>query len=519
VSFSPFNDVDPLGLPDFAVQSFGAGESPVSAGGHLSVTYSVKNIGTATGAEVPFVINLVQPVVEGTPIEVQIGAGSIPSLPPGATITQTNSDAVVPASLAPGTYSIRFVVGSDPIFPDADLTNNTGASPIIVPRPSLIRVCARTITTTPQTVPTLSLAMQYVGEGGTVRICDGVYSVFDVGLNAKSLTIEGEGPGLPTLEVGDHNGVFFMNSPTPISTVVTLRKLRFHGGTSSNVTVAGHYGALLIDQVEFHPPSGAFGNSPSGLGVYLATGNGVTVQNSTFIGGARGVHEFNSTNVVVVNNSFSGQSDWAIIGDTGSVGDFTAIGNTITHVPYGVGIFRTGGPGTYKILNNSISVDLSEQSWTAIAVQHGTAEIRGNTITGVGGNLDPATRSSWPLRDGIWVSDSSSATISNNALSSAYVGFNISNGSNVHGRDNIVTNVSQGLQVFNTNTVAITRSDFSNYTTALITDSASGIAVCNWWGSTEGPQGIAPWYSTAIYAPWSTSPIANEPTVTCGSIP
>jgi hypothetical protein len=129
---SPFNDLDPEGLPDFAVQSFTVGEGMVLAGGHVTVSYSVRNIGTATGASVPFAIRLVRDDGELGIFEEDIGTGSISSLVPGETASGTTSDATIPASVSPGVYSIRLVVGSNETFPDANIENNTSTSTVAV---------------------------------------------------------------------------------------------------------------------------------------------------------------------------------------------------------------------------------------------------------------------------------------------------------------------------------------------------------------------------------------------------
>jgi alpha-tubulin suppressor-like RCC1 family protein len=123
-SFSAFNDVDSVGRPDIAVQSFDVPAGPVPAGNHFTVAYSVTNIGKATNAAVPFAIRLRFPIAGGLFSSVEIGGGTLPSLVPGATYGQVNVDAVIPATLPSGSYTVRFIVASDPTFPDANFANN-----------------------------------------------------------------------------------------------------------------------------------------------------------------------------------------------------------------------------------------------------------------------------------------------------------------------------------------------------------------------------------------------------------
>ena len=133
---SPFNVVDPLGLPDLAVQSFNVAPTSVLAGAHVTLSYAVKNIGTASGPTVPATIFLTPPpVVEGPPPDAQqIGSITIPPLVPGATDTRTDVVVTIPQPLPPGTYHISLVVGSDPVFPDADPTNNSASTVLTINR-------------------------------------------------------------------------------------------------------------------------------------------------------------------------------------------------------------------------------------------------------------------------------------------------------------------------------------------------------------------------------------------------
>jgi hypothetical protein len=128
IDTSPFNDVDPLGLPDLAVQSFSVAPTSVLAGAHVTLSYTVKNIGTATGGSVPATVFLTPPTGR------QIGLISIPLLVPGATDTRTDVVVTIPQPLPPGTYHISLVVGSDLAFPDSDPTNNSASAVLTINR-------------------------------------------------------------------------------------------------------------------------------------------------------------------------------------------------------------------------------------------------------------------------------------------------------------------------------------------------------------------------------------------------
>ena len=136
--FSPFNDVDPLGRPDRAVQSFtatpvcGLLECLVHPGTHMTLNYTVANIGTAaTGDGVPGIIELV-PVGEGSPFLIGgFGVGQL--YPGGSPFVMTNQDVTIPIGASPGDYFIKLTVGIG-FFPEvpADLINNRDSIPVTI---------------------------------------------------------------------------------------------------------------------------------------------------------------------------------------------------------------------------------------------------------------------------------------------------------------------------------------------------------------------------------------------------
>jgi hypothetical protein len=137
-SFSPFNDVDPDGRPDRAVQTLTAApvcgplECLVHPGSHMTLNYSVANIGTAaTGDGVPGLVQLV-PVGAGTTYLIGgFGVGQL--YPGGSPFVMTNEDVVIPIDAAPGDYTIKVTVGIG-FFPEvpADLVNNSASIPVTV---------------------------------------------------------------------------------------------------------------------------------------------------------------------------------------------------------------------------------------------------------------------------------------------------------------------------------------------------------------------------------------------------
>ncbi|MGZ3502146.1 MAG: hypothetical protein ACXWMR_12620 [Gemmatimonadaceae bacterium] len=138
--FSPFNDVDPDGRPDRAVQSLTVTpacgvECSVHPGTHVTVNFTVANIGTATtGDGAPGFIRLIQPAVEGPPVIVtSLGAFSTgPALAPGGSVV-FSQDVLIPSTVPAGSYSVQVTSGIG-FFPEVptDLVNNTATAPISI---------------------------------------------------------------------------------------------------------------------------------------------------------------------------------------------------------------------------------------------------------------------------------------------------------------------------------------------------------------------------------------------------
>jgi hypothetical protein len=144
--FSPFNVVDPEGLPDLAVNPLAAVVGSVAPGGNVAVSYSVKNIGTATSTAVPATIRLTRPAVGGSPaVDVVLASLTVPALLPGATFAPPTSQVVVPTDIEDGAYKLRAVVSDDEVFHEISLANNSAETGVIVGtvRGNSIRVTAQ----------------------------------------------------------------------------------------------------------------------------------------------------------------------------------------------------------------------------------------------------------------------------------------------------------------------------------------------------------------------------------------
>jgi len=126
VEFSPFNDVDPQSAPDLKVQEASFDPATLHPGDHIVVTYTIVNIGTATGSAVPAAIRLSTNAVLTTSDQ-SLAPISISPLPPGGSLTAAQ-EGVVLAATTSGSYYLGVVIEDDPTMPDANLANNAAAA-------------------------------------------------------------------------------------------------------------------------------------------------------------------------------------------------------------------------------------------------------------------------------------------------------------------------------------------------------------------------------------------------------
>jgi hypothetical protein len=531
-TFSPFNVVDPLGTPDRAVEAVAAApicdegtECSATPGSRLRITYTVANIGTAAGAAGPATIHLIGiPQSEDNP-GVLLGSVTIPALVPQETIGRS-VDVLLPTTLPFGSYELSLRVLDDPLFPEPNqtLVNNRRSTSLTVTGasgPALVRVCATGNGDDSPTVPDVSTAIQMVAAGGTIRICEGVYEVFNVNLRGKTVTIEGEGTAVPTLDAGNNANVFSVHSPSPINTSAVLRRLRLQNAKFAAVGVYNNYGSVVLDGVEFRPTHGVPPNPShpllgyaAGVEILAASGRGVTVQNSVFIGGDIGVNANNTNDVLVKNSTFTGQRNAAIHPDGGSL---IATGNTISNCgTYScITIFRgAGGGGTYKLVDNQIEVAAPNRTLNAIYARDAVIEITGNTITGSGNARTQEGASIWGLAIAL---EDAEVIVNSNEIAGAWGGIGIFGSTSGTAANNVVSNVRVGVDVSSTGAFSITRSDFSNYTEGLYDLHQTSSFTCNWWGSVNGPVGVAGTVPRDSYFPWALAPIARNSNTVCDS--
>jgi hypothetical protein len=133
--FSNFNDVDSVGRPDRAVQSFTAvplcGDCTIEPGTVMVLNYTIANIGfAATGDGVPGIIQLIPDGEGATTLIGGFGVGQL--YPGGPPFVMTDQHVTIP-DVPAGNYTIKLTVGIG-FFNEipADLSNNSASIPITI---------------------------------------------------------------------------------------------------------------------------------------------------------------------------------------------------------------------------------------------------------------------------------------------------------------------------------------------------------------------------------------------------
>jgi hypothetical protein len=129
--FSNFNNVDPDGTPDNTANA-GGFSALVNMAGDLSVSYVVKNIGTATSPSGILASFTLTPLAFAgpPPSPTPWTAVGVMSLVPGDSVVMTTTAPVT--SFPNGSYTLEMTLGSDPGFPDSNLTNNTRSTTVFL---------------------------------------------------------------------------------------------------------------------------------------------------------------------------------------------------------------------------------------------------------------------------------------------------------------------------------------------------------------------------------------------------
>lgn len=411
-----------------------------------------------------------------------------------------------------------------------------------------LRVCHRV--TGPRTYLTVAEAVAAAEGGEFIRICDGTHIVQDVRIN-KALTIVAEGPGKPMLDADGARSNFDIRDV--VGGDVVLRGLQFRGtwmstneaprpGFGANVNIERSYSRITIEGSDFFP-SGQFVayqmpqpgqpglSHNSGIWVWDATGNGITIRNNTFTGGDVGVGGA-GTDLLIQSNTFRAQSNAAV--NRGLAAGTTIIDdNEIADC--GTAWCIVADDNGSIITRNRIRVEAPRQTHQAILLNTPEATVSENVIEGVGGARIGADKSSYPITYGIAAYSARRSTvtvyrITKNAVSGTYSGIDFASIVQIGGgpvdavaTDNIVHDVAtpfSGSGGSGMITARLNRNDFSSY--AVGTDpefqgsSFQTVELtCNWWGQPSGPSGYFPATWVGTVHPVATEPIAGRSHVKC----
>lgn len=372
-------------------------------------------------------------------------------------------------------------------------------------------------------VDNIADALERVATDGTIRVHPGTYPT-SVGIH-RPVTIVGNGIG-PTLVPADPSAEFTAGLTVVADGNTTIRNLRFEGYTEAiqigESPGTDPYDLVAIDGVHIQVPDG-FNSGVTAFGpAHEADGRRIEVRNSTIIGGWRGLHvQEDVPDFHAIGNTFSGQTfelASAIGFSSGASGRIE--GNSLTRCDECVNV--GGGDrtrGVVEIVGNHVTIDFDDHPTNDVIVAAGAfVEIAGNLVEGVGGTREPNDQATWPIRShAIHVGSAGQAEIRGNTVTGAFFAYGVGPSvGTVQGLDNVADGVQTGfLSFFTEGKVTFQSSDFTNYQVPLHIDDITGFDLtCNWWGSTDGPQGaVAP--DPSVYTPWATAPVAGTSTTSC----
>lgn len=403
----------------------------------------------------------------------------------------------LPGNVTPSTYApwaTQPIAGTD--------VSCDPAAPV-----TAMRVCSTAINGGPMTAATFPQAYNFVAAGGTISFCAGTHTVSNASI-AKPLTVTSESGAMATLDGGAASMVFFVSNGDAAG-AVNLTRLRFTGGTSSNVAVGSNAGTVNVSANEFNPPRTGLDCNDFSI---------LNIENNRFVGGNVGVNiDSRSGAPSLRGNTFENQND-ASIGLHGSLpGPILVERNT----------FRGCGPTwclftelAVTAVANTVEIEIGRPTHSPLFISNshgGTSVVTDNVIIGLGvGGTDRTSQSSYPIRS-YAVHVVGAGRVERNRVTNAYSGFGATPAS-LTASDNVIEHTYApfgGGGDPSTSTITATRNDLSDY---MVTLNSLGVfstvsLKCNYWGSASGPTGITG--DPAWYVPFSAQPIASKPAVTC----
>ncbi len=386
------------------------------------------------------------------------------------------------------------------------------------PPPDIVRVSpADAGATDPVTVATVAEAVSAVAPSGTILIADGTHVVQDVQVN-KPITIEAEGPGAVLDGTGGVRGFDVGGSPgiTSGAGAVTIRGLSFQNMFETGIHVTGNYDLMVVENSVFFPSTNGLS---SGVFVSGANGNGITIQDNTFTGGAVGVHVGTTPGVLVLSNGFDNQGTNPVRGPIELMQ-----GNTITRC-HGQCVEVAGFAGSsLTVIDNSWTVDISDPIVAALNIDEGALAdavvIEDNSVIGIGGTHDPSIAETFPMHFAGININTGSVELSRNTVQGAFHAIVFNNVGTVTASDNTIDGVNVAWQAFGSvGSGFIHSNDITNFGVPFQGPGFTpGSLTCNWWGSVFGPD-PGPGPDPDIFTPWATAPIANSAGGLCDGMP
>ncbi|MEX2177748.1 MAG: hypothetical protein WD801_03500 [Gemmatimonadaceae bacterium] len=147
--------------------------------------------------------------------------------------------------------------------------------------------------------------------------------------------------------------------------------------------------------------------------------------------------------------------------------------------------------------------------------------IEDNEIVSHATGAAPTTPGGWALNAGVSIDDPFNTTVTHtirrNRIVDAFTGIIFARGP-ADARDNVILGgVFAFSQPTATNIVTFQRNDLAGALSSFVAASGavSSNYQCNWWGSASGPTTPPPTVPASRYTPFSTVPIANQPSVVC----
>ena len=407
----------------------------------------------------------------------------------------------------------------------------------------------------------LQTGITRVPANGTLYVCNGTFDANQITID-KPMTITAENAGMATLHQPDAAATsdnIFVVTTVPAGTIALLNlSFDFRFGS---LHAQGGYDQIVVLGSKFRGRGFATSGAALNFLESSAPAPKITVDNDEFTNSFYAIRHSQPVDIDVFHSNFhdlggydlilqtsNGTANPAPAGYTPKMRTARIQWNTFHNCGANICIGDEQA-GTDTIRYNTIAMDSGSIADAIFINRTGQGlslsapvVVTDNTISGHGpaNPADSANLNAWGIHGAIVQQPGPAVVptiVERNVVNGALIGLwaRMGGSNQMVATDNQITNVFVAVLTTPGDPMIANRNDFTNYHYPITNVANLNVVpfiaqpvivppsrlACNFWGSTTGPIGVFPTIPVSAYTPYSTTPIANQPSVVCdpGTLP